>query len=43
MLKKPGSETSVLVFGGKTNIERSNRVVEINIDRTTVSRYCAMK
>ena len=43
ILKKPGSETSILVFGGKTNIERSNRVVEINIDRTTVTRYYAMK
>ena len=43
MVKKPGSETSVLIFGGKRNIERSSRVVEFNVDRSTVLGYCSME
>jgi hypothetical protein len=27
VMKKPGVETSVLIFGGKNNLERSSRVV----------------
>ena len=43
VLKKPASETSVLIFGGKTNTERSSRVVEFNLVRSTVTKYCPMK
>lgn len=40
-LPKPGSDCSLLLFGGKTNFGKSNRVVEINMDRSTVSGYGA--
>ena len=43
VLKKPGSETSVLIFGGKNNMERSSRVVEFSLDRETVMGYSAMR
>lgn len=38
-LPKPGSGSSILLFGGKTNFGKSNRVVEINFDKSTVSGY----
>ena len=41
IVKKPGSECSILIFGGKTNFNKSNRVVEINFDRSTVNTYAS--
>jgi len=43
VVKKPGSECSVLIFGGKTNFGKSNRVVELNFDRSAVTGYAPMK
>jgi hypothetical protein len=38
-VKKPHTECSLLLFGGKTNFGKSNRVIEINFDKSTVAGY----
>jgi hypothetical protein len=38
-VKKPNSESSLLLLGGKTNFGKSNRVVEVNLDKAAVSGY----
>lgn len=38
-IKKPNTENCLLLFGGKTNFGKSNRVVEINLDKSTVAGY----
>jgi hypothetical protein len=42
IVKKPNSEGSILIFGGRTNSGRSNRVCEMNFDKSTVSYYAPM-
>lgn len=41
-LKKPNSDNTVLILGGKTNYEKSNRIVEINFDKSTIQYLPSM-
>ena len=41
--KKPGVDCSIMIFGGKTNLSKSSRVVEYNLDKSTVSYYPPMR
>jgi hypothetical protein len=43
VIKKPESECCILILGGKANHEKSNRVVEINFDKSTILSLPSMK